>query len=297
MAATPLLKRIDIFISSPSDVGVERETIKWAAEYLNRLMFIREGYLLWPLEYLELVPPEMGQPAQVIVNRYLHEPDQCYLLICVLWRRMGTPFTHPVTKQTYQSGTEYEFTKAYEAHKQSGKPLLLLYRRNPADADDWEQQQKVEAFFEQITAAGGELLGLYRQYASPDEFRDLILQHITHVLHAHPPQDTPATVLRPPMIEEERRLDTALPKTARVKQPAELWVQLCVPSSPGFRDQLAEERTSEFELSQEDIGSQSLGVVFPTDAAGLPEPTGLQVEVVAPDFQIPSPRMTLKVAA
>jgi hypothetical protein len=295
MVTTPLLKRIDIFISSPSDVGDERETIKWAAEYLNRLIFINKGYLLLPLEYLELVPPEMGQPAQEIVNRYLDEPDQCYLLICVLWRRMGTPFTHPVTRQTYQSGTEYEFTKAYEAHKQSGKPLILLYRRDPADADDLEQQQKVKAFFEQVTAADSKLVGLYRRYTSLDEFRALIVRHIAQVLHAHPPQDTAATVRRPPMIEEERRLDTAMPKTARVKQPTEIWVQLCIPSSPGFRDRLPEERTSEFELSREDIGSQSLGVVFPTDAAGLPEPTVLHVEVVAPDFEIASPRIALKV--
>jgi hypothetical protein len=295
MATPPLLKRVDVFISSPSDVGEEREAIKWAAEYLNRVMFIDEGYLLRPLEYLELVPPEMGQPAQVIVDRYLHEPDQCYLLVCVLWGRMGTPFTHPVTKQTYQSGTEYEFTKAYEAHKQSGKPLLLLYRRDPTGADDLEQQLKVKALFERVTAAGAELIGLYRQYASVDEFRKIVVQHIVQVLHAHPPEDTPATVQRPPMIEEERRLDTAIPKTARVKQPTEFWVQLCVPSSPGFRDQLPEERTSEFELSQKDIGSQSLGIVFPTDVAGLPEPTVLHVEVIAPDFEIASPRIALKV--
>jgi HEAT repeat protein len=295
MVATPLLKRIDIFISSPGDVSAERDAIKWAVEFLNRLTFIRNGYLLWPLEYSELVPPEMGQPAQLVVNRYLHEPDQCYLLICVLWQRMGTPFTHPVTKQTYQSGTEYEFTKAYEAHKLRGRPLLLLYRREPADAEDEEQQLKVKAFFERITAAGADLVGLYRQYASLDEFKTLIVQHIKHVLCAHPPGDTAATVQRPALIEEERRLDTAMPKAVRVKQPTELWVQLCVPSSPGFRDQLAEERTSEFELRQDDIGSQSLAVVFPSDTAGVPEPTILHVEVVAPDFEIRSPRVALKV--
>ena len=298
MTAIPLLMKVDIFISSPSDVGPERNAIKWAIEFLNRAMFIAEGYLLFPLAYEELVPPLMGQPAQIIVDHYMLEPDQCYMLICVLWTRMGTSFTHPRTNQEYQSGTDYEFTKAYEANKRTGKPLVLLYRRELGNADtgDLAQREKVATFFGRFGSGGGDFAGLYQRYSSLEEFRDLVLRNVVEVMHRHPPEGTLGSVERPAMIEEERRLDAAIPKSAQVHQPTELWVQLCVPNSPGFRSELPKERISELELSQKDISEQSLGVAFPVDPkTGLPKSTVLSVEVVAPDFELRTPQMTLEV--
>jgi hypothetical protein len=45
-------------------------------------------------------------------------PDDADLVICMLWRRMGTPmerFINPATNAPYQSGTEYEYLTAYAA--------------------------------------------------------------------------------------------------------------------------------------------------------------------------------------
>lgn len=81
MAATKVLKKIDIFISSPSDVSAERDIIKHAIEFLNGLIFVAKGYLLFPLAYPELVPPEVGAVAQTIIDRYTLEPEQCDLLL------------------------------------------------------------------------------------------------------------------------------------------------------------------------------------------------------------------------
>lgn len=298
MTAIPILKKIDIFISSPNDVELEREAIKRAIELLNRSVFIAEGYLLFPLAYEELVPPEIGQPAQIIIDQYMQEPEQCYMLICVLWTRMGTPFTHPITNQVYLSGTEYEFIKAYEANKKVGKPLVLLYRRELSDegTNDPEQVEMVKAFFDRFNSEESNFVGLYKLYSSLDEFKNIVLEHIAKILREHPPDETLTTVKRPKMIEEERQLDTAIPKTTRVNQPTELWVQLCISGSVGFRNQLPKERTSEFDLSQEDINEQSLGVAFPIDSAtGLPKSTVLFVDVVAPDFEIHTSRMAVEV--
>src|SRR5262249_47675941 len=120
-------------------------------------------------------------------------------------------------------------------------------------------------FFGRFGSGGGDFAGLYQRYSSLEEFRGLVLRNIVEVMHRHPPEGTLGSVKRPAMIEEERRLDAAIPKSARVYRPTELWVQLCVPNSPGFRSELPKERISELELSQKDISEQSLGVAFPVD--------------------------------
>src|SRR5258706_15072590 len=98
MLSTPFLRRVDIFISSPSDVAAERKIVLGVIEKLNRLAYIKTKYVLNPLAYEHEVPPESGAPAQIIVDRYMGEPKDCYLVICILWVRMGTPFIHPETK-------------------------------------------------------------------------------------------------------------------------------------------------------------------------------------------------------
>ncbi len=106
------VQRIDIFVSSPSDVTAEREAIRRVIERLNRLEFIRQRYLLVALLYEDEVPPEVGESAQVIVNRYMTTQNS-YITICVFWARMGTPFKITETGKEYLSGTHYEFLCAY----------------------------------------------------------------------------------------------------------------------------------------------------------------------------------------
>ena len=294
MAATQVLKKIDIFISSPSDVSAERDIIKHAIEFLNRLIFVAKGYLLFPLAYEELVPPEVGAVAQAIIDRYMLEPDQCDLLICVLWLRMGTPFTHPKSCRTYQSGTEYEFLKAYETNQKLGRPQILLYRRVTTDIDQHKQEATVSAFFRKFAEPELNFKGLYGCYSAPSEFERLVTTHIVDVFRSLP-LETEKTVERPQMIEEERRLDTAVPQAARIGKATELWVQLCLPDSLGFRRALPENRISELELSQEDVTEHPLAVTFPLNSTTtLPEPVVLAVEVIAPDFEIPISRQSLR---
>src|SRR5690606_24701418 len=128
----------------------EREAILRVIERLNRLSHIRSRYVLNPLLYEKEVPPEAGDHAQMIIDRYMAVEDS-YLLICLMWNRMGTPFTHPKTGEEFQSGTEYEFTIGYRANSKNGHPHLLLYRKMTEQTDtDKSEKEKVDNFFKRL---------------------------------------------------------------------------------------------------------------------------------------------------
>jgi len=183
-----MLRRVDIFISSPSDVWAEREGAVRVLETLNSFRSINEKYLLYPMLYEELVPPAVGAPAQTIVDRYMIEPDKVFLLICILWARMGTPFVDPATGERFASGTTYEFTKAYRAQKHGGQPHILIYRKTAPKPDvDPQQQQAVDTFFKEFQGAEANFEGLYKTFDTTQTFESLLLKHVEQMLFNHPP--------------------------------------------------------------------------------------------------------------
>ena len=183
------LKRLDIFVSSPGNLNAERKIISRVVTRLNKLAHIRDRYSLNPLNYNELVPPESGGRPQDIVDRYL-EIEKCYLLICMMWSRMGTPIHDAETGEDFPSGTVYEFTKAYQLNQERGLPRILVYRKVADDPKaDPKQQKLVEAFFKRFEGADAEFKGLYQQFKSSAEFEDLIFGHIDNILAKYPPTD------------------------------------------------------------------------------------------------------------
>lgn len=189
-ASDKWLQRVDIFISSPSDVAEEREAILRVIERLNRQPHIRNRYLLNPLLYEREVPPEAGDYAQIIVDRYMAVEDS-YLLICLMWNRMGTSFTHPQTGEEFQSGTEYEFTIGYRANTQKGRPHLLLYRKTTEQTDiDEAEKEKVDTFFRRFEGKGATFKGLYKLFSALREFEEMLFDHIGLILHDKPPIST-----------------------------------------------------------------------------------------------------------
>lgn len=202
MSTPTYLQQLDIFVSSPNDVPDERQAVIRAIDRLNALHHINHTYRLRALTYEDIVPPESGAPAQAIVDRYM-QATSCYLFICILWSRIGTPFTHPDGRQ-FPSGTVYEFTSAYTALQQHGWPRILLYRRtDPNPAADPDQQHQVEAFFQQIER-GKSLAGIYKPYSYDDHaFEEMIFRHIEHILSQYPPKGTAMPANAQPSSESE----------------------------------------------------------------------------------------------
>lgn len=172
------LKKIDIFISSPSDVDEEKRIALKVIEDLNSTPYISDKFALKALEYKTEVPPVVGITPQRTVDLYMMKADQANILICILWSRMGTPVFDDETNKKYQSGTEYEFITAYEANQKSGKPIILLYRGIKCLAEDSDliQANLVKEFFNRFEGKDAKFKGLYNEYESNEEF-EYVLRH------------------------------------------------------------------------------------------------------------------------
>jgi hypothetical protein len=86
-------------------------------------------------------------------------------------------------------------------------------------------------------------------------------------------------------IEGDRRLDAAIPGRIKVEHPTEVWAQVCLPDSSGFRDELPQYTDAGDEIVGGDVRDSRFPVAFPVDpVSGRPLPTQVRVEVHAPDF-------------
>ncbi|MFC1959467.1 SUMF1/EgtB/PvdO family nonheme iron enzyme [Chloroflexota bacterium] len=115
-------------------------------------------------------------------------------MVVILWARMGTPLPEEYIKpeafrfptgttwhaERYLSGTEWEYLDGFQAAKETGAPLVVVYRRTEEPAiklsdPDWDkkrgQWQHVEAFFGTFVNPDGSIRRGSNQYATPDDFR------------------------------------------------------------------------------------------------------------------------------
>lgn len=81
-------------IISPSDVHAERDAIEDALRNWNAHIGDQRGLRLEGIRWESHSTPELGSPAQAIINRQLVE--KCDLGIAIFWSRLGSPtISHP----------------------------------------------------------------------------------------------------------------------------------------------------------------------------------------------------------
>ncbi|NWF70816.1 MAG: HEAT repeat domain-containing protein [Chloroflexi bacterium] len=284
------LQRVYIFISSPGDVSEERERTLRVIERLNRQAHIEDKYNLKPLAYERDVPPDMGEPAQLIIERYIQKPGTCYMVVCILWSRLGTPFVDPRTGERFRSGTEYEFIQAYRAMEKHGKvPHIMVYRCKKAIAKrKGAQIARVNAFFKRFEGKSARYLGFYTTYSTPDEFEEKLGQNINDILYNDPPQATPDTLIDPSVIPkryaEERHMYSAMPRRVALDQQVSVWAQICIPGSEGFKKDLPDHPKKGHPISKGDVDEGKLSLAFSVDEHGQPLPLRVTLEVKTSDF-------------
>jgi len=66
--AEKTLQKLDIFISSPGDVGEERKIASEVIEQLNSMSHISDRCTLKPLAYEKIVPAAVGESPQRTVS-------------------------------------------------------------------------------------------------------------------------------------------------------------------------------------------------------------------------------------
>jgi hypothetical protein len=139
-----------------------------------------------------------NKAPQVSVNNARPRPCTCDIVIVILWARMGTPLPETIRKPDgtrYLSGTEWEYLDAINSPR-NPKPDVLVYRRTESpkvelDDEDYPekaaQYQTVKSFFARFRNTDGSLVGGINGYATPEEFKGLLRQHLEELFYRRRP--------------------------------------------------------------------------------------------------------------
>jgi len=169
------MKKLRVFVASPSDMAAERARVEVIASSLKPLADSLD-IVLDVVDWSSIVP-DMGRPEQVILDQV--KPTSWDVFIGILWHRFGTP-TGGIdinTKQEYSSGTEEEFKTAHLLWQNHRRPRVMIYRctRNiPQDALNPDQFKQVKDFFDRFDARAGDHPGLYQTFDSIKSFDKLL---------------------------------------------------------------------------------------------------------------------------
>jgi len=182
------MKTVRIFVSSPGDVGAEREKVR---EIFDRLQVEFSGLLNIAPYFWEHEPMRADTDFQTQIE----PPSKFDLFVCLLWARLGSRL-HPRLHRKpgggeYASGTEYELLDALEGFRRSNAPEVLIYKRKgdpviPAKPKEERerilaQYDALESFFTRLTQSDGHFVVGTNSYSGLDEFETKFEGHMRKV--------------------------------------------------------------------------------------------------------------------
>jgi WD40 repeat protein len=189
------MKTVRIFVSSPGDVGAEREK---AREIFDRLQVEFSGLLRIAPYFWEHEPMRADTDFQTQIE----PPSKFDLFVCLLWARLGSRL-HPQLHHKpgggeYASGTEYELLDALEGFRQSNAPEVLIYKRTgdpvipvkPKEERErvLAQYDALESFFTRLTQTDGHFVVGTNSYSGLDQFETKFEGHMRKVFARFVPQ-------------------------------------------------------------------------------------------------------------
>ncbi|MDM7861360.1 AAA family ATPase [Alteromonas sp. ASW11-36] len=171
---------IRIFVSSPSDVDAERRRISQVVERVQQD---------FPDVKLEAIRWEENvYTARETFQKQIVAPDKADLVVCVLWKRLGSELPEDYKRDdgTIPTGTEYEFETAMDKALVEQVPDILLYRKTEKvfyDADRLEQEkaemQALEAFWRRwVQNEQGHFTAAFKPFESTDFFEQQFEQDL-----------------------------------------------------------------------------------------------------------------------
>jgi hypothetical protein len=164
------VKILRVVLASPGDVQSERKKVVDVVDSLNRHYLANTNWRFEISRWEDAFPGFNSDGPQGLIDEYLQIKD-CDLLICIFWKRFGTP-----TKGA-ASGTEHEFKSAFEAWKSKGQPQIMLYfcekPYSPQTNEELDQWRRVIAFKKDVPPEG-----LWWTYKNNKEFESLIHRHL-----------------------------------------------------------------------------------------------------------------------
>jgi hypothetical protein len=172
---------LNVFISSPSDVSEDRDTVEEIIDEVNRSLSSNAKVRLLPLRWETNVIPGIGSDPQAVINTAIGGDYDVFVGI------MGVRFGEPTPR--FGSGTEEEFTNAYKKHLSVPDSLYVMFYfkdvpLHPSKIDT-QQLASVNAFKAQLGSKGV----LFSSYGSGDEFRKLLRIHFSEIVQTwHSPK-------------------------------------------------------------------------------------------------------------
>jgi hypothetical protein len=185
MSSLQSVRKVRIFVASPSDMKSERQCVAKVVSRLNEATARQFGMMLEFTDWSTHVRPTMGRPEGVILEQL--GVDTWDVFIGLLWLRFGMPTggDDPVTGARFESGTQEEFDLAYRSWKEKEKPTIMLYRcdRMPTSMRDIDGQQKhkVDEFFKRFEP-GKENPGLYQSFEHAEELEGRVYTDLSKVI-------------------------------------------------------------------------------------------------------------------
>ncbi|MFZ6049800.1 DUF4062 domain-containing protein [Pseudomonas sp. CR3202] len=153
----------NVFIASPGDVSAARAQVRSSVRVWNEIHTKHRKAILFALGWETNSAPNMGRPAQDIINdKLLADAD---ILVGVFWTRLGTP------TEGYASGSVEEI----ERHIEAGKPTLLYFSEEPVAMASVvrEEYDRLQEFKESCKSRG-----LYHQFADITQFAEDLNKHL-----------------------------------------------------------------------------------------------------------------------
>jgi hypothetical protein len=174
-----------IFISSPGDVPVERDS---AADVVARLQEEFVHYAVLEPFFWEDEPARATETFQ----SQFPEASGMDIVVGILWARIGTPLALDKTRpdgRRYESGTVYELETAAESYRSRGTPDLVVYRRTsdpPLPINDEAERQRrleqlgaLEAFISRwFFHDDGSFKAAFNTFKTPDQFEQQLETHL-----------------------------------------------------------------------------------------------------------------------
>jgi hypothetical protein len=168
------MPKINVFVASPGDVQLERDSVAKIVNELNYALAIiapEKGTSLELKAWKTHVHPDMGRP-QAVINKQIGSYE---IFVGLMWKHFGT------STGIADSGTEEEFRRAYESWQETGTPRILFYFcQEPytvASKDDVEQLARVISFRSELAPKG-----LVWEYARHGDFPDIVRTHLLQVV-------------------------------------------------------------------------------------------------------------------
>lgn len=162
--------QLRLFISCPSDIKTELDSIRFISEEINKTAGEQNGYVIECLNWKLDTYTQIGIDAQDVINRQVEAKYD--ILIGLLWQRIGSP-----TKRD-KSGTIEEINRAI-ANNNTEK--LIYFKTTPPDnlnLINLKELKKIKDFKTNLSSRGV----LYKEFNSISEFEQLFRINLTNLI-------------------------------------------------------------------------------------------------------------------